>query len=54
MKKYISPAATVLEMHFDGMLALSRVNGGVADSSEVLTNSKGWSSDIWSDTEDSE
>lgn len=50
MKRYICPTATVLEMNCDGMLALSKIEGGVADDTEeVLSRRKGrgWNAEDW-------
>lgn len=52
MKKYIRPAVTTFEMESDGMLALSRVNGGVADESEVLNNQKDFENNFWDTNEE--
>lgn len=50
MKKYIRPASTVLEMCAEEMmLQLSKVDGEVADTSDVLSNgNRGWNAEDWS------
>lgn len=54
MKKYMQPTATVIECAPESALlnASLNINDQIGDEEEYTNKKGGWSSDLWTDTEE--